>query len=245
MPPTSSLMAIEAKPTMSDTLEPKITLERMSRPAVSQPSRWALLGLALTRQLMSTLFGFCNGRTLAKMAARIQKHTTPTDTQNAQPRLANRRRFAATASPSRASTAPRSASVMSAPTARPGAPSSSGPGALRSCEATVGSTSSATAHPRVDDGVEEVDQHVADDVEDRHDDRDDLDRREVLGGDRRGEDRAEAVEGEHRLYDDGARDEAAHLDAGHGHGREGRRPEGVAEQDPPRREPLRPGHHDE
>src|SRR5918994_3037750 len=109
----------------------------------------------------------------------------------------------------------------------------------------VGSTGSGMADPWVDDGVEDVHREVHDDIDDGDDRHEALQCHVLALEDGLPEEVAHPRDAEEHLDDDSAGDQRADVEAGDGEQGERRWPQGVAPQDPPVGDALRPGHLDE
>src|SRR5581483_1178218 len=104
---------------------------------------------------------------------------------------------------------------------------------------------SGMADPRVEDGVEDVDEEVHDHVADREDRDVTLQCNVLATEDGVGDQESHAVDHEDVLDHDRAADERADVEASHSEQRQARRPQRVPPQDPGRAEALRPRHRDE
>src|ERR1700674_4989852 len=249
--------AIAPVATSMEVQPPSASRAIMSRPLLSQPSRWpeAVPWLAngpRFAQAVMLLFGspHVTSPVLARMAISRTKTTQPMAIQ------------VATLSPGRppgrpgtlavtAPTGPSSGSTISPAWARSSCSSTSLGGApllvaddgRSSVEGLAGC--SGTTDPWVQHGVEEVDDEVHQDEEHR-DDHDVALQRDVLAGvDGLVDLLAHAGDPEDDLDDDGATDQGADVEARDGHERETRRSKGVAPQDPAVRDALCLGERDE
>src|SRR5487761_751320 len=152
----------------------------MSRPMLSQPSQWAADGPASGRQVADGVFGSCSPMKPAKTASTIMRTTQPVATQKPHPSLPHRDRPPGAGCRSTGPEADSVSSISPPSMPEPGS-SNTGGGSAPSCEGAGGSRCAGTTSPRVDDGVQDVDEQVDDDVGDGDDDRDDLHDRVVLG----------------------------------------------------------------
>src|SRR4051812_18856174 len=246
-----------------------MTRDSWSRPSESVPSRWSI---EKPRRGLATPVCFGSGRwsQLAKMAENRTSAIQPTLIQNTGPkRFSGSIPLSASCRLSMAAMPPwsvTSASAWDSISASAKTPlvwtedsESVGPPSISSMYGRFGTVARrlrrppftaprsrhATAHPRIHDGVDDVDDEVHHHVRqgDQHDRG--LHDEVIALEDRRDGQVADARQGEDHLHDEGAADQRAGVEPRHRDEREGGRPEGVPEKDPAGRQAFRFGHGDE
>src|SRR5581483_11341114 len=183
----------------------------VSRPRSSVPRRKWRLGLRPGTPT-PVAFGLWIGSRVAKSAQRITRPIQATESQNAKPSL-RRAETSATAAPGSAATAAVAVAAASA--------------------AVVTSGDGGMADPRVEHGVEQIDEEVDQHVAHCDDQHGALDHEVVADEDRLDGEAADARQGEDDLDDEGAADQPADLETGDRDEGEAGGPQGVAEQDVP------------
>src|SRR5215467_8781419 len=204
-----------------------MTRASRSRPSSSVPSRWPAVGPS--RGALSPMaVGSWRGRMPANSAARMTSNTQPAEIQNPAPRRRSTYACSAGAAPS-----------------TPAGITAAGAAVATTASVRVRSGESRTAHPRVEERVEQVDEEVHEHEASRDEHRGARYHEVIAGVDRVDGEEAEPGNLEDVLDDERATDERSHVEAADGDESEGGGSQGVAQEDPPRGQALGTRHRDE